>query len=72
MCFDKIYHSVFPPFQRGVGEPKFLKISKRGEPEKKFLVGGNQKGGGNFSKIKGGTQFFKLNLRIKKNKNGDF
>ena len=59
-----------PPFKRG--GTQILKISKRGgEPEKKFWGGGNQKGGERFSKKKGGTQLFKLNLGIEKNKNED-
>ena len=49
-----------PPFKRG--GTQILKISKRGEPEKNFWGGGNQKGG----------RYFKLNLGIEKNKNEDF
>ena len=33
-----------PPFQKE-GEPEFSKFQKGGEPEKKILGGGNQKGG---------------------------
>ena len=56
-------------------------LSKGGEPYENFKKGGNlkknwgwgkPKGGGVFSKIKGGTQHFMLNLGIQKNKNGDF
>ena len=48
-----------------------MKISKRGEPEKNFRAG-ETKRGERFSKIKGGTQLFKLNLGTEKNKNKDF
>jgi len=34
--------------------------------------GTKTKGGGRFSKRKGGNQLFKLNLGIEKNKNGNF
>ena len=61
-----------PSFQKGGGEPKFWKFQKGGEPEKKFWGGGNQKGGKDFWKKSGGTQLFKLNLGIEKNKNEDF
>ena len=45
------FHSVFPPppFQKE-GGTQILKISKRGEPEKKFWDEGNQKGGKDFQK----------------------
>ena len=65
-------HSVFPPFQKGGGNPNFENFKKGGEPEKKFWGGGNQKGGERFSKIKGGTQLFKQNLGIEKSKIEDF
>ena len=61
-----------PPFQKEEGDPNFENFKKGGEPEKKFCGGGKQKGVGKTSKNKGGTQLCKLNLGIKKNKNGDF
>ena len=57
-----------PPFQR---EGANFENFKKGEPEKKFWGGGNQKGRKIF-KNKGGTQLFKLNLGTVKNKNEDF
>jgi len=59
-----------PPFKRW-GNQHFENFKKGGGPEKNFGVG-KPKGGGIFSKIKGGTQFFKPNSGIEKNKNGDF
>ena len=65
-------HSVFPPFQKG-GGTQILKISKRGGNLKKILGWGKPKGRGKIFKNKGGgTQLFKLNLGIEKNKNEDF
>ena len=55
------------PLSKG-GEPKILKISKRGGgPEKK--LGGTKRGG---FKMKGGIQLLKLNLGIEKGKIGTF
>ena len=62
-------HNV-PPLQKE-GGTQILKSSKRGEPEKKFWVG-ETKRVERFSKIKGGTQLFMLNLGTAKNKNEDF
>ena len=55
------------------GNPNF-EIFKEGvgEPEKIFWGGGNQKRRKDFQKQRGGTQLFKLNLGIVKNKNEDF
>ena len=63
--------SAFSPLSKG-GNPNFEIFKKGvGEPEKVFWGGGNQKGGKIF-KNKGGTQLFKLNLGIVKDKNEDF
>ena len=61
---------VPPPLFKGEGT-RFLNFSKRGGTKKNFRVG-EKKGGKRFSKIKGGTQLFKLNLGIEKNKNENF
>ena len=70
--YQAAIHSVFPlPFKRG--GTQILKILKRGGNLKIILGWGKPKGGREvFSKIKGRTQLFKLNLGIEKNKNGDF
>ena len=57
-----------PPFKKG---DQILKMSKGGDL-KKNLGRGKPKAGKKISKWKGGTQLFKLNLRIKKGKDGDF
>ena len=61
-------HSVFPPFKRG--GPNFDNFKKGGTL--KDGGWGKPKGGERFSKIKGGTQLFKLNSGVEKNKNKDF
>ena len=53
------FHSVSTPLSKG--GTQILKISKQGGNLKKNLGWGKPKRGGNFSKIKGGTQLFKLN-----------
>ena len=60
-----------PSFQKG-GNPNFENFKKGGEPEKNFGMGETKRGGERFSKTRGGTQLFKLNLGIEKNKNEDF
>ena len=60
---------VCPLFKRG--DPNFENFKKGEGPEKNFWVE-ETKSGEIFSKIKGGTQHFKLNLGIEKNKNGNF
>ena len=60
-----------PLFKGGGGNPIF-EFFKKGGNQKKILGWGKKKGGERFSKIKGGTQLFKLNLGIEKNKNEDF
>ena len=62
-----------------VGSPSFLKggnpifvLFKKGGNQKKNLGVGEKKGREFSEKKRGGTQFFKLNLGIEKNKNGDF
>ena len=64
-------HSVFPPFQKG-GNPNFENFKRGGGALKKKIGVGETKRRERFSKIKGGTQLFKLNLGIEKNKNEDF
>ena len=59
-----------PPLSKG-GNPKFEIFKKGGSLKKNFGVG-ETKGGKRFSKTKGRTQLFKLNLGIVKNKNEDF
>ena len=54
-------HSRGPLFKGG--NPIFEFFKKGREPKKNFGVG-EKKGGGRFSKIKGETQHFKLNLGI--------
>ena len=49
---------------------KYRKFQKLGEPEKKLGLG-KPKGGEIFSKRKGGTQLFKLNLGSENDKNRD-
>ena len=64
---------VCPPLFLKRGEPNAWKFQKKGgNLKKKFWGGGNQKEEGNILKNKGGTQSFKFNLGIEKNKNGDF
>ena len=52
------------------GKPNFENF-KKGEPEKKIWDGRNQRVE-KFSKIKGGTSLFKLNLGIENDKNRHF
>ena len=47
-------------------------LSKVGGPEKKFEVGETKRGRKIFKMKRGKTQLFKLNLGIKKGKDGDF
>ena len=61
-------HSV-PPLLKGVTQ--ILKISERGDLKKNIQVG-ETKRGGDFQNERVGTQLFKLNIGIKKNKNKDF
>ena len=68
--FFKDCHSVSPPLSKG-GNPHSENFKKGGNL-KKNLGCGKPKGGERFSKIKGGTQLFKLNLGREKNKNEDF
>ena len=71
LYFEHQYeHSVPPFFQRG-GKPNFENFKKEGNL-KKNLGWGKPKWGRRFLKTKGGTQLFKLNLGIEKNKNEDF
>ena len=65
-----LLQSVCPPFQKG-GNPN-LENFKKGGNLNKILGWVKPKGGEIFSKIKGGTQLFKLDLGIEKSKNGDF
>ena len=62
---------MFHPFQKG-RNPNFENFKKRGNLKKNFGVWESKRGRERFSKIKGGTQLFKLNLGIEKNKNGEF
>ena len=60
-------HSRVSPLFKGGGGTRFLNFSKR-----KKILGWGKKKGGNFQKKRGGTQLFKLDLGIEKNKNWDF
>ena len=61
-----------PPFKRG-GNLNFENFKKgRGNLKKNFGVGETKRGGKIFKNKGGGTQLFKLNLGIEKNKNEDF
>ena len=66
----KMIVTVCSPFSKGMDQ-NFENFNKRGKPGTKIGVG-ETKRGRRFSKIKGGTQIFKLNLGIQKNKNEDF
>ena len=57
MTHLKTYHSVFPPFQKGGGNPNSENFKKRGKPEKRFWGGRNRKGGKIF-KNRGGNPTF--------------
>ena len=74
LCIKKncqLSSCVPSPLSKGGGEPKFWKFQKRGGTWKKNW-GGETKRRWKIFKNKGGTQLFKLNLGIEKNKNEEF